>query len=194
MMTSCLPLKSMPPNCGAGVGVYVPIMKPLLKITVPLEPQAVFIASQLDTSVSRRRTTTAVVFATRKFVGELASVTEGSTVQDITPSAANGKDKEFAVELTDVVPPVRACSLPARLDAPSEVKIVTSPTVVDELPATNEADTLVVVTVTAPFDVVVVTVLPSELSRIVVPSGRAAIVMPPSVGDAVGAAAAAWLF
>jgi hypothetical protein len=47
MMTSCLPLKSMPPYCGAGVDVYGPIAKTTLKVTVPFKPQAVFSSSQL---------------------------------------------------------------------------------------------------------------------------------------------------
>ena len=92
MMTSCLPLKSMPPYCGDGVGVYVPITKLLLKATVPLEPQAVFIAPQSDTTVNRRCTTTAVVFAANMDGGELTWMAEGSTAQRITESGANGKD------------------------------------------------------------------------------------------------------
>ena len=70
--------------------MYVPITNPSLKVTVPLESQAVFIAAQLETSVSRRGMTTAVAFCNQLLVEELASEVEGSAAQAIAHSNANG--------------------------------------------------------------------------------------------------------
>ena len=61
-----------------------------VRVTVPLESQAVFIAAQLETSVSRRGTTTAVAFCNQLFVGELTSEVEGSAAQAIAHSNTNG--------------------------------------------------------------------------------------------------------
>jgi hypothetical protein len=70
-------------------------MKPSLKVTVPevIKPQALFISAQLDTSVSRRCMTTAVVFINHLLFKPLTPVAEGSVAQGITQSVAKGKNK-----------------------------------------------------------------------------------------------------
>jgi hypothetical protein len=67
-----------------------------VKVTVPevqVEPQALFMSAQLDTSVSRRCMTTAVVFIDNLLFNHLTQVAEGSVAQGITQSVAKGKNK-----------------------------------------------------------------------------------------------------
>jgi hypothetical protein len=79
--------------------------------------------------------------------------------------------------MLEVVPPAPVLVL---LTTPLALKIFVVVRVPSECVSTVELlwPGAVVVTVTSPFGAVIVTVLPPELSPIVVPSGRAAIVEP----------------